>query len=201
MTPVTLFSSTEGMYESLRELLYARPEYKHFDNGKFRVIELHPRLFPGLNGEAVFILMDYWGVDVWGEQERWLVVAHDGVHPDGYSSLEEAMQVLVCDHGIKIHDPMKLGRIHAYAVRRGSTVKWSERESSHMHAHLAYIEHPEYPRLVRLTLLWQSWMQRRMYGPALDMLSGQCESLYYKIFGTFCFYGRRTTHELLLVWC
>src|SRR5437667_7898469 len=99
MTPVTIFSGTEEMYKGLRELLASHPEYKHFDNGKWRVVEIPPVPFPPVNKQSVFILMEYHDVDVWDEHQRWLAVASDGEHPDGYASFDEAMQILLKEHG------------------------------------------------------------------------------------------------------
>jgi hypothetical protein len=190
MTPVTVFPNAEAMYRGLAQLVYSHPEYKHFDNGAWRVIEIPPEI-PSVNEEAVFVIMEYYAVDVWDEHQRWLVIASDGEHPDGYSSLDEAMQVLA-RHGVTPHradaDTTKIDRIAAYAVRRPSA-RWTARKSDHMRAHLSYIAHEDYPRLIRLVRLWQRWMQKRMYGPALNMLAGQCESLYCRIYETFCSFG------------
>jgi hypothetical protein len=94
MIPVTIFDTAEGMYKGLRELLASHPEYKRYDNERWRVIEIPPQQFPPVNPQAVFILMEYCDIDVWEEHERWLTVASDGEHPDGYKTFEEAMQAL-----------------------------------------------------------------------------------------------------------
>ncbi len=99
MTPVTLFSNTEAKDLGLHDLIASHPEYKHFDNGQWRIVEIPPQQFPPVNEASVFILMEYHDVDVWDEPDRWLVVTSDGEHPDGYTSFEEAMQVLLTEHG------------------------------------------------------------------------------------------------------
>jgi hypothetical protein len=91
MKPVTLFSNTETMYKALRELLALHPEYNCFDDGNFRIVEIPPQQFPPVNAQSVFVVMEYHDIDVWAEAERWLVVASDGEHPDGYDTVQDAL--------------------------------------------------------------------------------------------------------------
>jgi hypothetical protein len=61
-----------------------------------------------------------------------------------------------------------------------------------LYANLPYIIHKDFPKLVRLTRLWQVANRHDYYSvssPKLRSLSWQCEHLYYKVYGHVCYFS------------
>jgi hypothetical protein len=94
MKPLMMFEgySAEEMYQMISHLLFQ--ECKKYDDGTWRVILVPKQVFPPVNAEDAYILMQrFEELDTFG-RECWLVVASDGEHPDSYSSLEDAMEAM-----------------------------------------------------------------------------------------------------------
>ena len=72
---------------------------------------------------------------------------------------------------------------------QGTMTPRGEETRTRLQAGLPYVIGKDYTRLVRLTRLWQRAMQKHRYGASLDMLVSQCESLYYRVYGSVCYYG------------
>lgn len=86
--------TVEEMYKSIAELLACWPECKVYDDGQWRVVRMPVQKFPPVVEEEVFILLEYCDIDGWEEHVRWVVIADDGEHPNGYATKDEALAAI-----------------------------------------------------------------------------------------------------------
>jgi hypothetical protein len=92
------------------------------------------------------------------------------------------------------YTPHTTQRLGSYIPQKHAPESINLRNANSVLAHLPYEGIPtdqmmDYFRLVKLSRMWQKLMQNKMYGPRLNMLSAQCERLYYRVYGHECFYG------------
>lgn len=72
---------------------------------------------------------------------------------------------------------------------QGFTEAWRKRPE-YLTSGLPYIIHPDYMRLVRLVREWKrETAHPGASTPSLKMISAQCESLYFRVYGTVCYFS------------
>lgn len=74
-------------------------------------------------------------------------------------------------------------------VQDGKYIVKRDRRQDAVYSGLPYIIHKDFSRLVRLARLWNKAMRTHQGTTYLHMLSWQCETLYYRVYGSVCYFG------------
>lgn len=75
---------------------------------------------------------------------------------------------------------------------QGTRLVERDRRQHALYSDLPYTIHKDFPRLVRLVRLWHVAMRHdtgKPSSPTLNSLTGQCETLYYRVYGSVCYFG------------
>lgn len=74
--------------------------------------------------------------------------------------------------------------------------KWTERkEPEYVRSGLPYIIHPDYERLVKLCHIWQKSTKQHSRN-SQRMIAAQCEGLYYRVYGSVCYFDNVPKNDL-----